>query len=361
MAIIQNTLYLTTPKTVVLRDHLTLRIEIEKQTRLTVPIHHLESICAFGQIVVTPPAMALCWANQVAVHYHTENGYLLAQVIGSGDTRYLLRRAQYAAADSPEDAARLARQFVAGKLQNSRSNLLRSAREADRASDRTELARAADELARLVRQLSDDLKSEPDDTSPVDPDCGLRETLDPIRGLEGLGAKIYFSVFQYMLKQQRENFKFVNRTRRPPRDRVNCLLSFIYALVRHDCLAALSTAGLDPYVGWLHATRAGRPACALDLMEEFRPCLAERLALTLINRRQIEPKHFREREGGAVEFTDQGRREVIQAWQRRKQTEVKHPLFKQNIRIGQVFSIQAKLLARKLRGDIPDYIPFIIK
>ena len=384
MAIIQNTLYLTTPKTVVLREHLTLRIEIEKQTRLTVPIHHLESICAFGQVVVTPPAMALCWAHQVAVHYHTENGYLLAQVIGSGDTRYLLRRAQYAAADSPEDAARLARQFVAGKLQNSRSNLLRSAREADRASDRTKLAGAADELARLIRQLAAGLKSEPSDAPPIDPDCGLRETLDPIRGLEGLGAKIYFSVFQYMLKQQRENFKFVKRTRRPPRDRVNCLLSFIYALIRHDCLAALTTAGLDPYVGWLHATRAGRPACALDLMEEFRP-LTERLALTLINRRQIEPKHFREREGGAVEFTDQGRREVIQAWQqavqhhqasassdqgrreviqawqRRKQTEVKHPLFKQNIRIGQVFSIQAKLLARKLRGDIPDYIPFIIK
>ena len=145
------------------------------------------------------------------------------------------------------------------------------------------------------------------------------------------------------------------------RDRVNCLLSFIYALVRHDCLAALTTAGLDPYVGWLHATRAGRPACALDLMEEFRPCLAERLALTLINRRQIEPKHFREREGGAVEFTDPGRREVIQAWQRRKQAEVNHALFKENVRLGQVFSIQARLLARMLRGDVPDYIPYIPK
>ena len=153
----------------------------------------------------------------------------------------------------------------------------------------------------------------------------------------------------------------MTRTRRPPRDRINCLLSFIYALVRHDCLAALTTAGLDPYVGWLHATRAGRPACALDLMEEFRPCLAERLALTLVNRRQILSKHFRQREGGAVEFTDRGRREVIHAWQQRKQTEVKHALFKKNIRLGQVFSVQSKLLARKLRGDIPDYIPFILK
>ena len=353
MAIIQNTLYLTTPGTVVVRDHLTLRIEIERETRLTVPIHHLEGICAFGQVVVTPPAMALCWRHQVAVHYHTENGYLLAQVLGSGDTRYLLRRAQYAAADSPEEASCIARQFVAGKLQNSRSNLLRSAREADDESDRGRLAGAAAELARLIRQLGK--------ASPVARDCELREALDPIRGFEGLGGKIYFSVFQHMLKQQREDFRFVTRTRRPPRDRINCLLSFIYALVRHDCLAALTTAGLDPYVGWLHATRAGRPACALDLMEEFRPCLAERLALTLINRRQIESKHFRVREGGAVEFTDRGRKEVIQAWQRRKQTEVKHPLFIQNIRLGQVFSIQARLLARKLRGDIPDYIPYIPK
>ncbi len=353
MAITQNTLYLTTPGTVVLRDHLTLRVEIEKQTRLTVPIHHLESVCVFGQVVVTPPAMALCWDHQVAVHYHTESGYLLAQVLGSGDTRYLLRRAQYATADSPQEASRIARQFVAGKLQNARSNLLRSAREADDDADQGKLADTAAELARLIRRLGD--------APPIAPSCELRDALDPIRGLEGLGTKAYFSAFLHMLKQQREDFRFVTRTRRPPRDRMNCLLSFVYALVRHDCLAALTTAGLDPYVGWLHATRAGRPACALDLMEEFRPCLAERLALTLINRRQIEPKHFREREGGAVEFTERGRKEVIQAWQRRKQTEVKHSLFKQNIRLGQVFSIQAKLLARKLRGDIPDYISFISK
>ena len=353
MAVIQNTLYLTTPGTVVVRDHLTLRVEIGKETRLTVPIHHLESICAFGRVVVTPPAMALCWDHQVAVHYHTEHGYLLAQVLGSGDTRYLLRRAQYAAADSAENATRIARRFVAGKLQNARSNVLRAGREADDGSERKKLAEAAAELARLIRGLGQDRF--------ISKTGGLREALDPIRGLEGLGARVYFSVFQYMLKQQREDFRFVTRTRRPPRDRINCLLSFIYALVRHDCLAALTTAGLDPYVGWLHATRAGRPACALDLMEELRPCLAERLALTLINRRQIESRHFREREGGAVEFTDRGRKEVIQAWQLRKQSVMKHALFKEPVRLGQVFSIQAKLLARKLRGDIPDYIPFIPK
>ncbi len=353
MAINQNTLYLTTPGTVVTKDHLTLRIEIEKEIRLSVPIHHLESICAFGRIVVTPPAMALCWEHQVAIHYHTESGYLLAQVLGSGDTRYLLRRAQYATADNPSEAASIARQFVAGKLQNARSNLMRSGRETECTSAREKLAVASAELARLIHRLGQDRF--------ISEGCGLREALDPIRGIEGLGAKTYFSVFRYLLKRQREEFDFNTRTRRPPRDRMNCLLSFIYALVRHDCLATLTTTGLDAYVGWLHATRAGRPACALDLMEEFRPCLAERLALTLVNRCQIEPRHFRERDGGTVELTDRGRKEVIQAWQKRKQTEVKHALFKQNVRLGQVFSIQAKLLARKLRGDIPDYIPFIPK
>ena len=172
--------------------------------------------------------MALCWEHQVSVHFHTENGYLLAQVLGSGDTRYLLRRAQYTTADNPEDASRFAWQFVVGKLQNARSILLRSSREAGDSSDREKLAGAADELARLIRQF---------DVAPeLAQGCGLRDALDPIRGMEGLCARIYFSVFQYMLKQQREDFKFVTRTRRPPRDRINCLLSFIYALVRHDCL-----------------------------------------------------------------------------------------------------------------------------
>ena len=184
MAVIQNTLYLTTPGTVVARDHLTLRVEIEKQTRLTVPIHHLESICAFGRVVVTPPAMALCWDHQVAIHYHTQNGYLLAQVLGSGDTRYLLRRAQYAAADSPEAATCIARQFVAGKLQNARSNVLRAGREADDESDREKLAEAAAELARLIRRLGHD--------EFIVQDGELQEALDPIRGLEGLAPGSIF-------------------------------------------------------------------------------------------------------------------------------------------------------------------------
>lgn len=346
----QNTLYLTTPGTVLVRDHLTLRVEIEKQTKLAVPIHHLESICAFGQVVITPPAMSLCWDHQVAIHYHTENGYLLARVTGSGDTSYLLRQAQYKAAESSPKAWHIARQIIAGKLQNSRTNLLRSKREADSEVDKDSLANASKETARLIKQLA--RQNIPTENIPT------REALDTVRGIEGIGAKIYFDQLTHMLKQQRDTFRFTNRTRRPPRDRINCLLSFLYALLRHDCLAALTTASLDPYVGWLHATRPGRPAAALDLMEEFRPWLSDRLAITLINRKQIDPKHFQTREGGAVEFSDKGRKEVIQAWQHRKQTEVTHPLFKQTLTVGKLFHVQAKLLARHLRGDIPDYLPY---
>ena len=353
MSVIQNTLYLTTRGASVHKEGQTLRIEAEGETRLSVPIHRLESVCAFGRVTITPSALALCWRRQVSVHYHTEDGRLLAQLLGSGDTRYLLRRAQYASADCPSAAVDLARRFAAGKLQNARTNLLRAGRESEDEADRAALAQGAGELARLIKRLGGvRLPSE---------EVGLREALDPIRGLEGIGTRTYYGVFSHALKRQRGDFRFTKRTRRPPRDRINCLLSFAYALTRNDCLSALTAAGLDPYVGWLHATRAGRPACALDLMEEFRPCMAERLALTLVNRRQIDPGHFRPREGGAVELTDRGRRLVIEAWQRRKQAETRHPLFKGSVRVGQLFSIQAKLLARTLRGDLPEYIPYIPK
>ncbi len=176
-----------------------------------------------------------------------------------------------------------------------------------------------------------------------------------------MASASYFSVFSLLLKQQREPFAFTKRSRRPPRDRINCLLSFLYALVRHDCIAALTSIGLDPFVGFLHVDRPNRPSLALDLMEEFRPWLADRLAVTLINRQQIAPGDFVEREGGAVEFTDAGRKRVITAYQQRKQETLNHPLLDQNLRLAQMPFIQARLLARHLRGDIPDYLPLVPK
>ena len=185
--------------------------------------------------------------------------------------------------------------------------------------------------------------------------------MDALRGAEGMGSATYFGVFALLLKQQREHFSFITRTRRPPRDRINCLLSFLYALVRHDCLAALTSIGLDPFVGFLHAERPNRPALALDLMEEFRPWLADRLAVTLINRQQIGPGDFKRREGGAVEFTDAGRKRVIKAYQERKQEKLTHPLLDQAFRIAQLPFVQARVLARHLRGDMADYLPFVPK
>lgn len=290
--IVQNTLYLVTPGSYVSRDHLTLQVEVpvypedlpreercrEKvidTRRLSIPIHHLESICVFGASTVSPPALDLCWEHGVAVSYLSEHGHFQARLTGVADTSVLLRRTQFRAADNPVRAAAIARQIVAGKIQNSRNSLLRAARESDDPADQEALTTVTDALGRQVTGLA-------------------KETdLDRIRGAEGLASQVYFSVFSCALKQQRETFEFTTRSRRPPRDRINCLLSFAYALVRHDCVAALTSAGFDPFVGFLHADRPNRPSLALDLMEEFRPWLADRLAITLVNRQQIGPDDFR--------------------------------------------------------------------
>lgn len=364
----QNTLYLTSHGSHIGRDHLTLQVEVpiypddlpaQERTRekasdwrkVSVPIHMLESICVFGPSSISPPALDLCWEHGVAVNYLSEFGYLQARMTGVADTSVLLRRAQFRAADDPAQCAGIARQIIAGKLQNSRNSLLRAARETNFTDEGAQLTTATDALSRQIQELTrwtvDDLRQP--------------GALDRLRGAEGLGSATYFGVFTFLLKQQREDFAFATRTRRPPRDRINCLLSFLYALVRHDCIAALTGVGLDPFVGFLHADRPNRPALALDLMEEFRPWLADRLAVTLVNRQQAGQEHFRVREGGAVEFTDAGRKLVITAYQQRKQEKLTHPLLDQEFRLAQFPFVQARILARHLRGDIPEYIPFIPK
>ena len=359
MEIIQNTLYLTTPATFVNRDHLTLQVEVpvypddlppEERTRdkatdwrkVSIPIHHLESLCAFGPVTVTPPALDLCWEHGVAVHFLSQWGYLQARLTGVADTSVTLRRAQFRAADIPARCAAIARAIIAGKIQNSRNSILRAARETDEPAEKAGLDTAADALARQIQDLG---RWTPEE-------IGQPGAVDRLRGAEGMAAQNYFSVFTCLLKQQRDDFAFTTRNRRPPRDRINCLLSFLYAL---------TTAGLDPFVGFLHAERANRPSLALDLMEEFRPWLADRLAITLVNRKQVGPEHFREREGGAVEFTEAGRKLVIQSYQIRKQETLQHPLLDQQLRVGQLPFIQARILARYLRGDITDYVPLVPK
>ncbi len=356
----QNTLYLTTPGSYAARDHLTLQLEVpvyapetEPQDKkrenaidwrkLSIPIHHLESICVFGPSTISPPALDLCWENGVAVNFLTDYGRLHARMTGVADTSVTLRRAQFRAADDPLKCCATARQIIAGKIQNSRTSLLRAARETAIAAEQDALQNAAAFLAQELHGLRD------------------ANNLDIIRGIEGIASQKYFSVFSLFLKQQRDGFAFSTRSRRPPRDRINCLLSFLYALVRHDCIAALTSVGLDPFVGFLHVERPNRPSLALDLMEEFRPWLADRLAITLVNRQQITPADLRIREGGAVEFSDDGRKRVITAYQQRKQETITHALLDQNLRLAQLPFVQARILARALRGDTAEYIPFIPK
>lgn len=356
----QNTLYLVTAGSYVTRDHLTLQVEVplyppelqeEQRARelainwhkLSIPIHHLESICVFGPSTISPPALDLCWEHGVAVNYLSDFGHFQARLTGVADTSVTLRRTQFRAADNSEACVSIARQIIAGKIQNSRNSLLRAARETDDAFECQNIREVCDALSRQLEYLE------------------LQTTLETVRGAEGMASQKYFSAFSLMLKKQRESFAFGVRSRRPPRDRINCLLSFLYALVRHDCVAALTAVGLDPFVGFLHVDRPNRPSLALDLMEEFRPWLADRLAITLVNRQQISEEHFLMREGGAVEFTEKGRKQVIKAYQERKQESLAHPLLKQNIRIAQLPFVQARILARHLRADIPAYVPMVPK
>ena len=389
MNIQQNTLYLVTPGSYVSRDHLTLRVEVEKTVKLSIPIHHLESICVFGPSTVSAPALSLCWEHGVAVNFLSEWGKFLARMTGVADTSVTLRRTQFRAADIPAKCAGIARQIVAGKIQNSRNSLLRGGRENEDALEREALQNAVDAMARHLRLLERagaceavaipeperTLCGEWEGERPREPsqvaepeegfipgnDGAPERPVDVIRGMEGMASHVYFSVFTLLLKKQRDAFAFVTRTRRPPRDRINCLLSFLYALVRHDCVAALTSAGLDPFVGFLHVDRPNRPSLALDLMEEFRPWLADRLAITLVNRQQIGPDDFVEREGGVVEFSEKGRKIVIKAYQERKQEKMQHPVLNQNLSIAQLYFIQARILARTLRGDLAAYVPFIPK
>ena len=339
---LQNVLYLLTPGLSLRRDGLALRVEHEKALKLSLPVHNLESVFVFGaDIYVSPSAMRLCWEHGASICFFTDWGRLEARVEGVPQGSMMLRRAQHSAAFNSTRTAAHARAFVAGKLHNTRWLLARSARDATSEEDGDLLRNVAESHAYLLRELG----RTPDDT-------------DVIRGIEGRAAALHFEVFSRHLRPAlRAAFPFDGRNRRPPRDAVNALLSVLYALLRHDCVSALTAVGLDPFVGFLHADRAGRESLALDLMEEFRPWV-ERLAFTLLNRGELKPTHFAVRDGGAVELTDPARKALVAAYQQRKQDDAIHPLFQEKVRHGQLPFIQAKLLARALRSET-DYPPHL--
>ena len=287
--------------------------------------------------------MGLCGERNVAISFLTEHGKFFARVQGPVSGNVLLRREQYRRADSQEFSARIAQSVVVAKIANCRTVLLRGIRDHAENTQVPALKAATVRLARLL----DDLRQ----PAP----------LDTVRGLEGDAARTYFDVFDHLVTAQKEDFFFHERSRRPPLDNLNALLSFFYTLIVHDVRAALETVGLDPAVGYLHRDRPGRPSLALDLMEEFRPVLADRLALSLINRQQIRGKGFTKTETGAVLMDDATRKEVLVAYQKRKQEEIQHPFLGEQVEVGLLPFVQAMLLARYLRGDLDGYPPFLWK
>lgn len=338
-----NTLYVTTPETYLRLDNDTLRVEIERETRLRVPLHHLTSVVCFGHINLSAPLMHRLADDGIALVLLNDNGRFKARLEGPTTGNVLLRQAQFQRHTDPVFTLDVARACVAGKIKNTRQVLQRGARETKVESEAHTLTRLADDLAASLRAL------------PAVTD------LDTLRGLEGEAARQYFSGINLLVRPDlREAFYMDGRSRRPPRDRFNALLSFLYAMWMNDCRSAIESAGLDPQVGFLHALRPGRAALALDLMEEFR-AWADRLALSLINRGQLTADDFAIREGGGISLEPDARKVVVVAYQERKRDELNHLLLAQAIPLGLVPMVQARLLARAIRDDASPYVPFVVK
>jgi CRISPR-associated protein Cas1 len=339
----QNTLFVTTAGAYLAKDGEAVAVRLDQEVRMRVPIHTLGAIVCFGQIGFSPYLLGLCGERGVAVSFLTENGRFLARLQGPTSGNVLLRREQYRRADDPTGTAALVRPILAAKIGNSRTVLLRALRDRPGHPDAGSLRTAAGRLAQHLQALAADL------------------TVDALRGLEGSAARVYFEVFDSLIVQQKDAFFFRERSRRPPLDNMNALLSFLYTLLRHDFTAALESVGLDPAVGFLHRDRPGRPGLALDLMEEMRAYLADRLALSLVNLNQVRSAGFSRGESGGVVMDDDTRKTVLVAYQKRKNEEIVHPFLGEKTTLGLLPHLQAALLARTLRGDLDGYPPFLWK
>jgi CRISP-associated protein Cas1 len=335
-----NTLYVQTQGAYVRLDHETLKLEVERELKLQAPLHHIGGMVLFGNVLLSPFLLQRFAVDGRSVVWMSKSGRFVGRLTGPTSGNVLLRQAQYEAHADPCSVVRIARSIVAGKVRNSRTMVQRSAREANSGDDRTALENTVKELAFVLKRVSKAI--------------GIQE----VRGFEGQAGRVYFETLASMVRINREEYAFSGRNRRPPRDRMNALLSFVYSLVLSDCVAACEGVGLDPQFGYLHALRPGRPSLALDLIEELRPILADRLVLSIVNRQQVCPRDFEERLGGAVQLTDTGRKTVLIAYQKRKLEEVSHPVIGQQVPLGLVPHLQARLLARHLRGDIDAYVPF---
>ena len=338
-----NTLFVTTQGAYLAKEGETVVVKVERAVRLRLPIHTLGGIVCFGNIMCSPFLMGFCAERDVAISFLSEQGRFIARVQGPVSGNVLLRREQYRQADDMDASANISKTLLTGKLANCRTVLRRALRDHAEKLDKTKMQHASQVLQHYLERLHSET------------------SLNVLRGIEGDAAHTYYKVFDNLITSQKNDFVFNGRNRRPPLDNVNCLLSFIYTLLLHDVRSALESVGLDSAVGFLHRDRPGRPGLALDLMEEFRPFLADRLTLSLINLNQVHKEGFIKMESKAVKMDDETRKAVLVAYQKRKQEEILHPFTEEKITIGLLFHLQALLFARYLRGDLDGYPPFIWK
>lgn len=341
-----NTLYVTSEGAWLRKDGANIVMEIDGVIRGRIPVHMLESLVCIGRVLVSPPLLGYCAEQGICISYLTPNGKFLARIEGPVSGNVLLRREQYRRSDDPVGCAAIVANLLIGKVHNQRAVIGRAQRDhgatmADAVNK--ELAHTHKRLARIAERF-------------------LHERdINVLRGLEGEAAQAYFGVFDHLIRVPDAALRFQGRSRRPPLDAVNALLSFLYTLLTHDCRSALETVGLDPAVGYLHRDRPGRPSLALDLVEEFRPVLADRLALSMLNRKQLSANDFLVMDNGAVLLSEQARKQVLIAYQDRKREELKHGFLQEQAPLGLFMFAQAQLLARHLRGDLDAYPPFIWK
>lgn len=341
-----NTLYVTTEGAWLHKDGENLVMEVEGAVRARLPVHMLEHVVCLGRMMMSPALMGHCTASGICVSFLSANGRFLARVEGPVSGNVLLRREQYRRSDDAAGAAAVVRNLLIGKVHNQRAVVSRARRDHGDKLPGQALAALEDaqqQLGRIITRL-------------------LHETtIERLRGLEGEAAQRYFAVFDHLIRVPVPALRFNGRSRRPPRDPVNALLSFLYTLLTHDCRGALESVGLDPAVGFLHRDRPGRPSLALDLLEELRPMLADRLALSLINRQQVGERDFVQMDSGAVQMREDARKTVLVAYQERKREELRHAFLEEKAPLGLFPFLQAQLLARHLRGDLDAYPPFLWK
>lgn len=340
MRILLNTLYVTTPEAYLSKDGLNAVVSVKQEDIFRIPIHNIEQIVTFGYMGASPGLMKPCADNSVSLTFLTPQGRYISRSQGPTKGNVLLRKAQYRYSDDPQYSLHLSKLFIGGKIQNYRNILRRFIRDNGLNED---VEKATSDLLRCKNQVLN------------------ADSIESVRGIEGEAATHYFAVFPNLILSQKENFIFQGRNRRPPKDAVNAMLSFAYSLICNDMISALETVGLDPYVGFMHTLRPGRASLALDVMEELRAYLGDRLVLSLINRKQVSINDFVKQGDEGIVMTDSGRKTIITAWQNRKREQITHPYLNEKVSIGLLPYIQATLLARYIRNDIDDYPVFLIQ